>query len=60
MATRIVVGKKQKDRIRNSALCAQKELDTLINDDKYELKNNVIFMLAHIDRCIKNILDEVE
>jgi hypothetical protein len=60
MATRVVIGKKQKERIKNSALCAEKEINNLLDNDKYELKNNVIFVLAHIDRCIKSILEEVE
>lgn len=54
------MGKLQKEKIKDLVLCAKTEIDLLINDDKYELKNNVVFILAHIYRIFESILKEVE
>ena len=54
------MGKNQKAIVKDLALCAKSEINLLVNDDKYELKNNVVFILAHIDRVLDSILKEVE
>lgn len=54
------MGKNQKERVKDLALCAKNEINLLVNDDKYEMKNNVVFILAHIDRIVDSILKEVE
>lgn len=54
------MGRLQKERIKTKVLCAKQNIQELINDKKYELNNNVIFMLAHIDRLLDGINEEVE
>ena len=56
----VSMGKNQKERVKDLVLCAKNEINLLVNDDKYEMKNNVVFILAHIDRIVDSILKEVE
>jgi Mor family transcriptional regulator len=54
------MGKNQKKNIKIKVDCAKQNIQELINDKKYELNNNVIFMLAHIDRLLDGIMEEIK
>ena len=52
------MGKNQKENIKNKVILAKQQIKELIDNDKYELKNNVVFILAHIDRILDGISEE--